>query len=213
MAVLLAQTSLLQRKAADRPVARSFHDKPSPCEPKATTSISQVCCRMSSSVEQPAGPTGGRSVFCMPVHKDLSVCLSVSVGVANGNGATVLRRQEVSSPTTASGQGGGADVFFRLPSGVFYQVVRQGSGPKPTRDQTVKYDLIEWRDDFDGQRKKYDLGGLEGRVSWQQEWLQEVFTDMRVGEVRRVLVPFNRLSSRGTLSLVRYIQYSLVAIL
>jgi len=64
-----------------------------------------------------------------------------TVGLTNGNGAT-LRRQEVSSPTTASGQGGGGDVFIRLPSGVFYQVVRQGRGPKPTRDQTIKVDYI-----------------------------------------------------------------------
>mmetsp|Transcript_35944 Transcript_35944/g.103282 ORF Transcript_35944/g.103282 Transcript_35944/m.103282 type:complete len:203 (+) Transcript_35944:1222-1830(+) len=126
-----------------------------------------------------------------------------TVGLTNGNGAT-LRRQEVSSPTTASGQGGGGDVFIRLPSGVFYQVVRPGSGPKPTRDQHVKIDVIEWRDDFDGQRKKYDLGGLEGRVSWQQEWLQEVFTDMRVGEVRRVILPTVER---------RYVEYRLVSIL
>ena len=34
---------------------------------------------------------------------------------------------------------------FRLyPSGTYHQVLRPGSGPQPTRDQSVKYDWIGW---------------------------------------------------------------------
>ncbi|CEM32327.1 unnamed protein product [Vitrella brassicaformis CCMP3155] len=113
---------------------------------------------------------------------------AVSVGVTNGNDAT-LRRQEVSSPTTASGQGGG-DVFAQSSLGVFYQVVRQGSGPKPTRKQRVKIDYIEWTDDFDGQDKRWDRRGWEYPVyAERNECIHEALTDMRVGEVRRIVVP------------------------
>mmetsp|Transcript_15278 Transcript_15278/g.36335 ORF Transcript_15278/g.36335 Transcript_15278/m.36335 type:complete len:450 (-) Transcript_15278:298-1647(-) len=73
------------------------------------------------------------------------------------------------------------DVFTQMPSRVRYKIVQQGGGPKPTRDQHVKIDVIEWRDDFEGQ--------VVVRVSDQPEWAQEVFTDMRVGEVRRVILP------------------------
>jgi len=131
---------------------------------------------------------------------------SDNMGVPNGNGAT-LRRQEVSSPTTA-GQGGG-DVFTRSPSGVFYQVVQHGSGPKPTSDQRVRYDYMGWRDDFDGQDATGEGRGLVLCVSGQPEWWQEVFTDMRVGEVRRVIAPA-RLTYTGKEA---YLEYRLVAIL
>mmetsp|Transcript_35944 Transcript_35944/g.103283 ORF Transcript_35944/g.103283 Transcript_35944/m.103283 type:complete len:189 (+) Transcript_35944:443-1009(+) len=90
-----------------------------------------------------------------------------TVGLTNGNGAT-LRRQEVSSPTTASGQGGGGDVFIRLPSGVFYQVKRPGNGPKPTRHQTVETDVIWWRDDFDGRpMSQCTRGPSSRRPGWR----------------------------------------------
>ncbi|CEM16837.1 unnamed protein product [Vitrella brassicaformis CCMP3155] len=108
-----------------------------------------------------------------------------------------------------SGDGLTQRMFVRLPSGVFHQVVQHGSGPKPTRGQRVKYDFIQWRDDFDGQDK---IGEDRGRVlcvSGFAEWWQEVVTDMRVGEVRRVIKP-GRLSSTGK---DLYIEYRLLAIL
>jgi len=132
-----------------------------------------------------------------------------TVGVANGNGAT-LRRQEVSSPTIAAGHGGGGDVFTRSPSGVFHQVVRPGNGPKPTQNQDVEIDEVAWADDFDGQDKRYGYRGLVRCVSdFVAEWVQETFTDMRVGEVRRVIAPA-RLTYTGKEA---YLEYRLVAIL
>ncbi|CEM32302.1 unnamed protein product [Vitrella brassicaformis CCMP3155] len=87
------------------------------------------------------------------------------------------------------------EVSFRLyPSGAYHRVVRPGSGPKPTPDQHVKTDQVVWADDFDGQDK------LD----------EEVFTDMRVGEVRRVIVPAG-LSVTGEPTL--FGEYTLVAIL
>ncbi|CEM21895.1 unnamed protein product [Vitrella brassicaformis CCMP3155] len=80
--------------------------------------------------------------------------------------------------------------FAQMSNGVQYKIVQQGSGPKPTRDQCVKVDYMGWSDDFDGQDKTFGRRGLECRVStFVAEWLQEVFTDMRVGEVRRVILP------------------------
>ncbi|CEM05786.1 unnamed protein product [Vitrella brassicaformis CCMP3155] len=96
--------------------------------------------------------------------------------------------------------------FTRMPSGAYYQVVKEGSGPEPTYEQNVTVDIIEWRDNFDGQDKEYDLGGVVGRVSYWAEWEQEVLTDMRVGEVRRVFVPGN-----GNFK-ERYLEYRLVDI-
>ncbi|CEM05785.1 unnamed protein product [Vitrella brassicaformis CCMP3155] len=77
------------------------------------------------------------------------------------------------------------------PSGAYHQVVRPpaGNGPKPTRDQWVKVDYIDWRDDFYGQEKIVEERGVEWRGSDCAEWWQETLTDMRVGEVRRVIVP------------------------
>jgi len=90
-------------------------------------------------------------------------------------------------------------------------VVRPGSGPKPTRGQTIKYDAIEWRDAFDGQNKRGEVRAREFLVSQFAEWwVQEVFTDMRVGEVRRVIVAAG-LSVRGEVTL--FGEYTLVAIL
>ncbi|CEM05776.1 unnamed protein product [Vitrella brassicaformis CCMP3155] len=106
----------------------------------------------------------------------------------------------VDTQSSPNGRGGGA-VFTEMQSGVRYQVVRPGSGPKPTRDQHVKIDVIEWRDDFEGQ--------VVVRVSDQPEWTQEVLTDMRVGEVRRVTLPA-RLSDTGKEA---YLEYRLVATL
>ena len=100
-------------------------------------------------------------------------------------------------------------MFTETQSGIRYQVVRPGSGPKPTGDQRVKYDFIQWRDDFDGQDKRYDHRGLVSRVSSKREWCQEVLTDMRVGEVRRVILP-GRLSKIGKDA---YIEIRLLAIL
>ncbi|CEM32276.1 unnamed protein product [Vitrella brassicaformis CCMP3155] len=131
------------------------------------------------------------------------VCVGILVAMM---GAAVCR-QEVSQPA-AVGQGP-ADVFVRSPSGVFYQVVRPGSGPKPTRDQRVKVDYIWWADDFDGQDKKDEYRGMKGRVSDEPEWWQQVFTDMRVGEVRRYILPA-RVCATGEEA---YIELRLVAIL
>ncbi|CEM05775.1 unnamed protein product [Vitrella brassicaformis CCMP3155] len=81
------------------------------------------------------------------------------------------------------------DEFTQMPSGVRFRVVRPGSGPKPTRDQRVKVDYIEWRDDFDGRDEICDLRGQVFPVSVGVEWFPETVTDMRVGEVRRVILP------------------------
>ncbi|CEM32329.1 unnamed protein product [Vitrella brassicaformis CCMP3155] len=114
----------------------------------------------------------------------------------------------VDTQSSPHGRGGGA-VFTEMQSGIRYQVVRPVSGPKATRDQRVKIDVIEWRDDFDGPGKRGEERGLVARVSDQPEWAQEVFTDMRVGEVRRIILPA-RLSVTGKEA---YIEYRLVAIL
>ena len=90
--------------------------------------------------------------------------------------------------------------------GVFYQVRKEGSGAKPARDQRVRYDGIEWLDDFDGDERD-DFRGRVGRVSDLPGWLGEVFTDMRVGEVRRVILP-----SRLSVLKEAYIEFALVAI-
>ncbi|CEM32328.1 unnamed protein product [Vitrella brassicaformis CCMP3155] len=91
--------------------------------------------------------------------------------------------------TTAPNNDSSHEGFTLYPSGTYHQVVQQGSGPKATREQNVTVDIIEWRDDFDGPDKRYDLHGVVGLVSSWAEWEQEILTDMRVGEVRRVLVP------------------------
>ncbi|CEM16842.1 unnamed protein product [Vitrella brassicaformis CCMP3155] len=96
------------------------------------------------------------------------------------------------------------DGFTQMPSGVRYKIVQQGSGPKPTRNQTVKYDYIHWRDGFDGQDKIGEDRGREVRVSDRAEWAREVVTDMRVGEVRRCIVRVGK---------ELYIEYRLLAIL
>mmetsp|Transcript_15274 Transcript_15274/g.36320 ORF Transcript_15274/g.36320 Transcript_15274/m.36320 type:complete len:128 (+) Transcript_15274:165-548(+) len=72
-----------------------------------------------------------------------------------------------------------------------------------------KYDWLQWRDDFDGQDKKCEDRGREYLVSGFDYWAQKVLTDMRVGEVRRVIVPAGVSYSRKEL----YMEYSLLAIL
>ncbi|CEM16830.1 unnamed protein product [Vitrella brassicaformis CCMP3155] len=114
----------------------------------------------------------------------------------------------IDTHSSPHGQGSGGDVFIRLPSGAHFRVVQQGSGPKPTRNQCVWYDYIHWRDDFDGRDKKGENRGWEGRVSDREKWWQEVFTDMRVGEVRRVILPATLAFWGGA-----YREYSLKAIL
>ncbi|CEM16821.1 unnamed protein product [Vitrella brassicaformis CCMP3155] len=97
--------------------------------------------------------------------------------------------------------------FAQMSNGVQYKIVQQGSGPKPTRDQRIKYDIVDWRDDFDGQDKICEDRGREYHVSSAVEWWQELFTDMRVGEVRRCIVPATP-AGRNEL----YIEYKLVSI-
>ncbi|CEM05778.1 unnamed protein product [Vitrella brassicaformis CCMP3155] len=97
--------------------------------------------------------------------------------------------------------------FTQLPSGVQYKIVKEGSGPKPTRDQTVKIDMIEWGDYFGEHNEYYCPRGRDYRMSDWAEWLQAMWTDMRVGEVRRVIVPAE---GRHATS---YREYRLLAIL
>ncbi|CEM32303.1 unnamed protein product [Vitrella brassicaformis CCMP3155] len=135
------------------------------------------------------------------------VCVGILVvmmgaAVDTNSGAAVCR-QAVSQPA-AVGQGP-ADVFVRLPSGVFYRVVRPGRGPKPTRDQSVKYDHIMWYDDFDGQDKSGEGRGREYLVSNCPEWAQEMITDMPVGELRWVSVP----AGMSVTGQEKYIEYRL----
>ncbi|CEM16716.1 unnamed protein product [Vitrella brassicaformis CCMP3155] len=101
------------------------------------------------------------------------------------------------------------DVFKLLPSGVRYKIVQPGSEPRPTRDQRVKCDYIEWRDGLAGRDRIAEARGYECRVSECSEWGQEMFTDMRVGEVWRFILPA-RLGSTGK---ERYIEYKLASIL
>ncbi|CEM05769.1 unnamed protein product [Vitrella brassicaformis CCMP3155] len=81
--------------------------------------------------------------------------------------------------------------FTKLPSsGVRYQIVQHGTGMQPTRQQTVKYDRIEWVDGFDGSKK---TGNYLGRVCRVADlgygWLPEALLSMRVGETRRLMTP------------------------
>jgi len=99
--------------------------------------------------------------------------------------------------------------FAQMLNGVQYKIVQQGSGAKPTSNQRVKFDVIEWRDGFDGQDKIGEHRGPEHLVSSCAGWLQEVLTDMRVGEVRRLVLPAT-LSTSGK---EVYIEHSLLAIL
>ncbi|CEM38774.1 unnamed protein product [Vitrella brassicaformis CCMP3155] len=114
--------------------------------------------------------------------------------------------------TADSKDGTSGDVLFRLyPSGAYHQVVRPGSGPKPTRNQRIKVDRIRWNDDFDGEDKIGEYRGDVRRVSEWDEWVQEALTDMRVGEVRCVIAPGRLRPNFGTNTM--YAEYTLVAIL
>ncbi|CEM06923.1 unnamed protein product [Vitrella brassicaformis CCMP3155] len=97
--------------------------------------------------------------------------------------------------------------FAQMLNGVQYKIVQQGSGAKPTSNQRVKFDVIEWRDGFDGQDKIGEHRGPEHLVSSCAGWLQEVLTDMRVGEVRRLILPATLSGSGETV----YIEYRLLA--
>mmetsp|Transcript_49380 Transcript_49380/g.123814 ORF Transcript_49380/g.123814 Transcript_49380/m.123814 type:complete len:111 (-) Transcript_49380:2969-3301(-) len=84
---------------------------------------------------------------------------------------------------------GESEPFASLPSGVSYRIVTEGSGPSPNLDSTVKFDQIEWLDAFDSPNRGEDRGD-EIRVSeLSAEWEREAMTHMRVGEVRRIVLP------------------------
>ncbi|CEM38829.1 unnamed protein product [Vitrella brassicaformis CCMP3155] len=76
-----------------------------------------------------------------------------------------------------------------LPSGYRYEVVQEGTGRAPTRDDRVRFDEIGWRDAFDGRVKAYDDRGLVKRVSDLRGWLIEALLSMKEGEIRRITVP------------------------
>mmetsp|Transcript_27026 Transcript_27026/g.77660 ORF Transcript_27026/g.77660 Transcript_27026/m.77660 type:complete len:342 (+) Transcript_27026:867-1892(+) len=78
-------------------------------------------------------------------------------------------------------------VFHPIASSMMYRVLREGRGPKPTRTQRITYHRIAWRDAFDGEiDNEGQRSTVVSELAW---WAQEVHIDMRVGEVRRVMVP------------------------
>ncbi|CEM06946.1 unnamed protein product [Vitrella brassicaformis CCMP3155] len=102
--------------------------------------------------------------------------------------------------------------FIRFPSGTRHQVVARGSGEPPSREQTVRYDIVGWADGFDGEDKICEGLGQEGRVGDMgdmNEWRREAILSMCVGEVRRLLVP-GKVYSAGE---DRFIELRLLAII
>ncbi|CEM16910.1 unnamed protein product [Vitrella brassicaformis CCMP3155] len=74
------------------------------------------------------------------------------------------------------------------PSGVRYKIIQQGSGAMPTAEQQVKFDYIEWGDAWEGEVCA-DEPGSTCRPAELPGWFGEAITSMRVGEVRRLMVP------------------------
>ena len=109
--------------------------------------------------------------------------------------------------------------FTLYPSGAYHQVVKEGSGPKTTRcffcyaDEavTVKFDLIEWRDGFREEGKLREVRGEERCLPEYFMWFHDIVTDMRVGEVRRVILPQEARQDRWNETY--YYEYTLRAIL
>ncbi|CEM35127.1 unnamed protein product [Vitrella brassicaformis CCMP3155] len=90
------------------------------------------------------------------------------------------------------------DVFKRLPSGVQYKVVQQGTGSTPSADQQVPITWTEWRDAFDGNAKVLHRR-LSTSAASQPTWLGEVLLLMRQGETYRLIVPKD-VGGSGTVS-------------
>mmetsp|Transcript_16615 Transcript_16615/g.47311 ORF Transcript_16615/g.47311 Transcript_16615/m.47311 type:complete len:148 (+) Transcript_16615:1085-1528(+) len=78
--------------------------------------------------------------------------LTAAAAGSNGGGATLRQRQEGSS-SVANRNGNG---FVRLPSGARHRVVQEGTGRVPKASDTVKFDIIAWKDAFDGRDKAFD---------------------------------------------------------
>ncbi|CEL94691.1 unnamed protein product [Vitrella brassicaformis CCMP3155] len=98
----------------------------------------------------------------------------------------------------------------RSPLGVSYQVLREGNGPQPQHHHRVKYDFKSL-DAFGGKLKQPELKGVVAAISEvHSKWRREALLSMRVGEIRRLIVPpeLNELSQD-----TRYIEYKLLAII
>ncbi|CEM29355.1 unnamed protein product [Vitrella brassicaformis CCMP3155] len=133
--------------------------------------------------------------------------LASSVGVTTDGGAALRQRQEGSS--SSQQQIANTSIVGRWTgtlssTGQLYEVVQEGGGRVPTLDDTVKVDIIEWRDAFDGRDKVIDSRGLVYRASAQREWFREALLSMRTGEVRQIKVPY--------VSYPRYFRLRLVSI-
>jgi len=77
----------------------------------------------------------------------------------------------------------------RSPYGYRYEVVQEGYGRVPTRNDAVKIDEIWCRDAFDGQDKFIDRRGYVSPVGARDGWARAAVLSMREGEVRQIILP------------------------
>ncbi|CEM35091.1 unnamed protein product [Vitrella brassicaformis CCMP3155] len=84
------------------------------------------------------------------------------------------------------------DGFIQLPSGVRYRIVQRGDGQAPTLNQTVRIDNLVWQGDGEGfnDRSRPRYREVDERIDDSMpEWRREALLSMKVGEVRRLIVP------------------------
>ncbi|CEM38742.1 unnamed protein product [Vitrella brassicaformis CCMP3155] len=79
--------------------------------------------------------------------------------------------------------------FPRHDNGLYHQVWRVSRGRRPVGSQLVRYDMECWTDGFDGLYKTVDNKGVLRPLSECPEWVRATLTEMRVCEVRRVIMP------------------------